>query len=261
MAPKIGLIGIVGNELKADLWGTLERVAKIGYQGMEGAGGIGVRAGLPIAEVKQKLAALKLEPVAHSVRLPSEPADQDRAIAAAKEIGCKYIIDYWGPVESKDQLLRQAAALEAFGARCRSEGLSFCYHNHNHEFAKFDGQYGLDILMSNTNPKHVLLELDIMWATYGGADPAAVIRKYAGRCPILHVKDVVEVPGGAETSNERKEVKFTEVGTGVVKLKAAMQAARECGVEWAVVEQDRMRDLAPWDSILLSYKNLKKALG
>lgn len=261
MAPKIGLIGIVSKELQEDLWGTLERVAKIGYQGMEGAGGLGARSGIPMAEVKQKLAALGLHPIAGSVRLPSEPADQDRSIARAKEAGCKYIIDYYAPVESKDQVLRTAEMLDAFGARCRKEGLSFCYHNHNHEFAKFDGQYALDILMANTDPKNVLVELDIMWVTYGGADPAAVIRQYAGRCPILHIKDVVVVPGGADTGNERKDVQFTEVGTGVVKLKAAMRAARDCGVEWAVVEQDKMRDLSPMDSIQVSYTNLKKALG
>jgi len=150
---------------------------------------------------------------------------------------------------------------DAFGARCRQEGLSFCYHNHNHEFAAFDGEYGLDILLGNTDPQNLLLELDVMWATYGGADPAAVIRRYAGRCPILHVKDVVVVPGGADTSNERKDVQFTEVGTGVVPLQAVAEAAHECGVQWCVVEQDRMRDLAPMDSMRVSYENLRKALG
>jgi sugar phosphate isomerase/epimerase len=261
MAPKIGLIGIVGEEMKADPWGTLERVAAIGYEGIEGGGGIGRRAGLSVSEVKQRMAALGLDIVAHSVRLPSEPADQDRSIAMTKEIGCRYIIDYYGPVESKDQLLREAEMLDAFGARCRREGLSFCYHNHNHEFARFDGQFALDILMESTDPKNVLLELDVMWATYGGTDPAAVIRQYAGRCPILHIKDVVEVPGGADTSNERKDVKFTEVGTGVVDLEAVAQAAHECGIEWCVVEQDRMRELAPMDSIRVSYGHLRKALG
>jgi sugar phosphate isomerase/epimerase len=261
MAPKIGLIGIVMEELKADLWGTLERVAKVGYKGQEGIGGHAVRTGLTPAEVKKRLAALGLDPIASGVRVPAPQAELDKAVALAKDLGVKYIINYWGPVESKDQLLKEAEAFDAFGARCLKEGLSFCYHNHNHEFAKFDGQCALDILLANTDPKHLLLELDIMWATYGGADPAAVIRQYAGRCPILHVKDVVEVPGGAVVNNDRKEVLFTEVGTGVVKLKAAMTAARECGVEWCVVEQDRMRDLAPMDSMQLSYKNLKKALG
>ncbi len=261
MAPKIGLIGIVGKEMEQDPWGTLEQVAKVGYQGIEGGGNIARRAGLSIAEVKEKMAALGLEIVAHSVRLPSEQADQDRAIATAQEIGCRWLISYWGPVETKDQLLQEAEMFDAFGARCRQEGLSFCYHNHNHEFTTFDGEYALDILMGNTDPENVHLELDVMWATFGGADPAAIIRRYAGRCPVLHIKDVVVVPGGAETSNERKDVQFTEVGTGVVDLQAVADAAQECGVAWCVVEQDRMRDLAPMDSIRVSYEHLKKALG
>jgi len=258
MALKIGLIGIVGQELKADPWGTLERIAEIGYEGIEGAAGIAQRAGVPIAELQEKMKDLGLEVVAHSVRLQDEKPDMDGPIATAKEVGCKYLIQYWGPCESKDQLLREAEVFDAFGARCRQEGLTFCYHNHNHEFATFDGQYGIDILMQNTDPQNVRLELDVMWATYGGADPAAVIRKYSGRCPVLHIKDVVEVPGGGVTNNERKEVLFTEVGTGVVDLPAVVDAAGECGAEWLVVEQDRMGELEPMDSIAVSYRNLAK---
>ncbi len=56
-------------------------------------------------------------------------------------------------------------------------------------------------------------------------------------------------------------MQFTEVGTGVVDLQAVADAAHECGVQWCVVEQDRMRDLAPMDSIRVSYENLRKALG
>ena len=115
--------------------------------------------------------------------------------------------------------------------------------------------------MANTDPKNVLLELDIMWATYGGADPAAVIRKYAGRCPILHIKDVVEVPGGAVTGQRAQRSPVHRGGHGRGEAEGRGEAASECGVEWCVVEQDRMRDLSPMDSIQLSYKNLKKALG
>jgi sugar phosphate isomerase/epimerase len=107
-----------------------------------------------------------------------------------------------------------------------------------------------------------MAELDIAWVTYGGADPAKMIRKHAGRCPILHVKDVLEVPGGGVASNDgRQETKFTEVGTGVVDLEGAVEAARESGVEWLTVEQDRMRNLSPMDSIRVSYNNLRRVLG
>jgi len=38
-------------------------------------------------------------------------------------------------------------------------------------------------------------------------------------------------------------------------------AARECGVKWLVVEQDRMRDLGPMESIRVSYENLGRLVG
>jgi sugar phosphate isomerase/epimerase len=70
------------------------------------------------------------------------------------------------------------------------------------------------------------------------------------------------VPEGGETGNEgRKSTEFTEVGTGVVNVEGVVEAARECGVDWLVVEQDRMRDLSPMESIRVSYDNLRRLVG
>jgi sugar phosphate isomerase/epimerase len=263
MALKIGLIGIIGEELKADPWGTLQRVAEIGYEGIEGAAGLARRADVSVAEVKVKLDGLGLASVAQGGTF-MDPDDEKlpRAIDAARESGADYVVSYWAPCESRDQVLTLAEALDAIGAKCREGGLTFCYHNHNQEFAAFDGEYGLDILLANTDPANVQAELDVAWVTYGGGDPVAMIHKYAGRCPILHMKDLAVVPEGGETGNEgRKETQFTEVGTGVVNTAGAVEAAREAGVEWLVVEQDRMRNLAPMDSIRVSYENLKRIVG
>ncbi|MFO7958940.1 MAG: sugar phosphate isomerase/epimerase [Candidatus Brocadiia bacterium] len=263
MALKIGLIGIIGDELKKDPWGTLEQVAEIGYDGIEGAAGIAGRVGLSVPEMKERLDELGLEAVAQGgVRLESDDEQIKQAISNARDIGCKYVVQYWGPVESREQLLEEAEFFDRVGEMCAEAGLKFCYHNHNHEFATFDGEYAMDILLANTNPDNVMAELDIAWVTYGGADPGQMIRKHAGRCPILHVKDVLEVPGGGVASNDgRQETKFTEVGTGVVDLEGAVEAARESGVEWLSIEQDRMRNLSPMDSIRVSYNNLRRVVG
>jgi len=263
MALKIGLIGIIGDELKKDPWGTLERVAEIGYDGIEGAAGIAGRVGLSVAEMKHRLHELGLEAVAQGGVQPESDEEQlQQVISDALDIGCRYVVQYWGPVESKEQLLEEAKFFDRVGEKCADAGLTFCYHNHNHEFATFDGEYAMDILLANTDPDNVMAELDVAWVTYGGADPASMIRKHAGRCPILHVKDLVEVPEGGEPSNEgRKRTKFTEVGTGVVDIEGAVEAARECAVEWLSIEQDSMRDLAPMDSIRVSYENLRRIVG
>jgi sugar phosphate isomerase/epimerase len=263
MALKIGLVGIIGDELKADPWGTLQRVAEIGYEGIEGAAGIARRAGITVAEARAKLDEMGLASVAQG-GVFMDPADEKlpQAIEAAAASGAKYVVSYWAPCESRDQVLKLAEALDAIGGKCREAGLTFCYHNHNQEFAAFDGEYGLDILLANTDPANVQAELDVAWVTFGGEDPVAMIRKYAGRCPILHMKDLAVIPQGGDTGNDsRNETQFTEVGTGIVNTAGAVEAAREAGVEWLVVEQDRMRDLAPMDSIRVSYENLKQIVG
>ncbi len=259
MTLKIGLIGIIGGELKEDPDGTLQEVGRVGYDGIEGGVGIASRAGLSVGELKARLEALGLESVANGgVLLPGDDEKADSAVQGALMLGARYVVSYWGPCEERDEVLGLAEFLDGFGARCRAEGLRFCYHNHNHEFARFGDERGLDVLMANTDPANVALELDVAWATYGGCDPGEIIRRYAGRCPLLHVKDLAEVPEGGQTGNEgRRETQFTEVGTGLVDVEGAVEAARECGVEWLVVEQDRMRDLEPMESIRVSYANLR----
>lgn len=264
MALKIGLIGIVGEEMKNDPWGTLERVAQIGYQGVEGTAGLASRTGLTADELQMRLASMGLKSVAQGLRLHDGQKGASETIAMARSLASKYIVQYWGPCDSVDQLKRQAELFDHVGAECREAGITFCYHNHNHEFAQFDGKYGLDILMENCDPRNVAVELDVAWVTYGGADPVAMIRKYAGRCPILHMKDILVVPNdgrGYAGNDEREGTQFTEVGTGVVNIQGVVDAARESGVKWLVVEQDRMRDLAPMDSARVSFENLKRFVG
>ncbi len=91
--------------------------------------------------------------------------------------------------------------------------------------------------------------MDIAWVTFGGEDPVRVLRRLAGRVPIIHVKDLWAL-------DERG--KFTAVGTGVVDVAGSMRAAAETGVEWAVVEQDQCRNLSAMDTVAVSYLNLKE---
>jgi sugar phosphate isomerase/epimerase len=72
----------------------------------------------------------------------------------------------------------------------------------------------------------------------------------AGHIPAIHVKDLYSL-------SERGQ--FTAVGTGVVKVKESIAAANETGVDWVVVEQDRLRNLTPFETITVSYLNLKEA--
>ncbi len=246
---KIGLIGIIGEEAKKDYWGAMAKVAEIGYRGIEGAGQLlegDVEANL------KRFHGLGLQVLAVSANRDRLRDDLDRIIANARALQAPRVCVWWGPCDTKESLLRDAEIYNASGAKLASEGLKLCYHNHAHEFRTwFNGVYALDILAEHTDPEAVFFELDIAWVTFGGEDPVKVLQRMAGRVPAIHVKDVCAV--GTE------EAQFTAVGTGVVKIQESVQAAIDTGVEWVVVEQDRLRNLTAFETLTVSYLNLKEA--
>jgi sugar phosphate isomerase/epimerase len=254
----IALIGIVNEDLEVDFFGTLGKIAGIGYQGMEfGIGSLDhVPASLP--EMKRRMDGLGLKTVNFHLMPHVLEGDFGGIVRKAHDLACPYLTLSWGPVESADQLRRDAQRYDGLGARCKADGLTLCYHNHDHELRQLGGRYALDILMENSDPAHLKGQFDVMWLRFGGVDPAAFLRKYAGRVPLIHLKDVARLEPGCETANGSHETMiFTEVGTGIVDFEAAVAAAKDAGVEWGAVEQDRMRHLSPWESITCSYLNLK----
>jgi sugar phosphate isomerase/epimerase len=143
-----------------------------------------------------------------------------------------------------------AKIADAAGALCLKNGLELIYHNHSFEFAKFDGQYGLDIFYGNTDPALVKAELDVYWLQHGGVVPAEYVRKYAGRLAIVHVKDM-------EDDADRS---FAEVGEGILDWPAILDAASESPCMWLLVEQDECKRPC-MESARISYTNLKRMLG
>jgi sugar phosphate isomerase/epimerase len=133
------------------------------------------------------------------------------------------------------------------GEKCMAKGVQFGYHNHEHEFEKFDGEYGLDIIYRNSDPRMVFAEIDTYWAEHAGVDPVEYIKKYSGRCPLIHLKDM-------EAGEEKF---FAEVGNGIMDMKGIVKAAKAAGAKWLIVEQDRCRRPAI-ESARMSFENLKK---
>jgi sugar phosphate isomerase/epimerase len=247
--PKLGIIGIVHEEAKQDFWGTMQRIAEIGYEGIEG--GTELLKGDVKANVAQ-FHGLGLQVATHSVNKEQlrDEKELDKVIREALELQTMDVTFWWDVVDTREQLLRDAELYNAAGARFTAEGLRFCYHNHAHEFQRtFNGVYSLDILAEHTDPKNLYFRLDVAWITIGGADPAHILHKMAGRVPAIHLKDIY---GTDETG------KWTAVGTGVVKIKESIDAAKEIGVEWMTVEQDQLRNLTGIETATVSYLNLKE---
>jgi len=150
--------------------------------------------------------------------------------------GVKRFVDELGPIAEK---LAQA-------------GMDFSYHNHSHEFVRYGDKTMMDMLYEWADPSLLKFELDVYWVQHGGADPALWVRKCAGREPLLHLKDMRITP--------QREQRYAEVGEGNLNWEAILAAAREGGVEWYLVEQDQCYDRDPFESLAISYRNLR-AMG
>src|SRR5215210_1465804 len=122
--------------------------------------------------------------------------------------------------------------LNRLGELCRREGVSFSYHNHDFEFAPLGGSTMWDVLVRETDPEVVHLELDLYWVRYGGADPEPLLRTLASRIPLVHLKDMAP-------DEQRSDL---PVGEGAMPWNPLLQAADAAGVEWYVAEQDNPTD-------------------
>ena len=238
------------NEMEKDFEGTLKKVADMGYDGVEFAGLFGRSA----AEVKALLAKYSLTAVSAHVPLAQMLRDIDAVIADYSEIGCKYIaIPYVeekyrpGTPDYPDTL----KTIEELGKKFAAAGITLMYHNHDFEFVKIDGKYGLDVMYETVPAEYLQTELDTCWVNVGGEDPAKYIAKYSGRTPVVHLKDfvmagkskpeklykLIGIDDGDDDS-ENSAFSFRCVGDGVQDIPSIIAAAEKSGAHWLIVEQD-----------------------
>ncbi|WP_342566121.1 sugar phosphate isomerase/epimerase [Paenibacillus sp. FSL R7-0345] len=178
--------------------------------------------------------------------------DLETLAAEHKLWNCKYIglgslpAEYQTSQEGYRSFVRQATDI----ARTLKEkhGLQFIYHNHDFEFERFDGVTGMDVLINESDAEVLGFELDLYWVQAGGGSPVNWVRKVEGRMQVVHLKDMAIV--------ERKPT-FAEIGEGNMNYPDIIEACRETGVEWYVVEQDVCRR-DPFESLAISLNYLKK---
>lgn len=231
-------------ETQKDFIGTLEKVAEIGYEGVEFAG----YGGLKASELRKTLDKLGLKAAGSHVGIELLKNNLEEVIDYNLEIGNKYIVCPWNEYKSREDYIETAKLFNKIGEKCREKGLEFCYHNHNHEFEIYDGEYGLDILYKNTDKDLVKAEIDAYWVTYAGVDPVEYLKKFSNRLPLIHLKDM-----------DKEDRSFTEIGNGIINFKEVIKIAKENGVKWLIVEQDVCKR-PPIESVKISFENLKKIL-
>lgn len=232
-------------ETEKDFAGTLKKVAELGYDGVEFAG----FGELSAKEVKALLDEYGLKASSSHVPLDRIQDDIENVIEEQKIIGSRYVVCPYILPEQRSEENYQALlqTLEKAEEACRKEGLTLCYHNHDFELEKMaDGRTVLETILDETK---TAAEFDIYWLTKAGEQPAEWIKKYAGRTPLVHLKDMT-------TDDEQF---FAELGTGGVNIGAVLETAEATNVEWWVVEQD-MTKRTPFESIEMSLDYLKTKL-
>jgi len=229
---------------------TLKKVAKIGYTAVQ-ISGLGA---VDPKDLARMLEDAGLVAAATHVGWERLRGDIDRLIADHKLWKCKHPAIAGLPEEyySAEGVKRFVDEVPSVAERLAREGMDVSYHNHHHEFIRYDGKTWLARLYEQASPKHVKAELDTYWVQAGGGDPAAWVKKCAGREPLIHLKDMAIGPN--------RDQRTVEVGEGNLNWPAILREARDGGVEWYLVEQDNTYGRDPFESLAISYRNLK-ALG
>jgi sugar phosphate isomerase/epimerase len=153
---------------------------------------------------------------------------------------------------SVDDWKHNADAFNKIGALCRKAGLSFAYHNHNVEFHKIGELVPYDLLLKQTNPELVQMEMDIGWVVAGGTDPLAYLTKYPNRYYSLHIKDLKN----QEIPNTEMKMVSAIIGKGMVDWKVVLAAARKTRVERAFLEIEEPYVPSPLEMVRESFDYL-----
>lgn len=265
----------VRDEADKDFFGTLEKIKEMGYQGVEFAGLFGHSP----AQIKKECERIGITPISAHVPLDDMIADIEGTVKAYKEIGCEYIAVPYVTEERRpgaEKFDETVEYIKKIGEECNKNDMTLLYHNHDFEFRKIDGEYGLDMLYRLVSADLLKTELDVCWVNVGGEDPANFVLKYSGRAPVVHLKDFVmkgkdkpkklyDLIGIDDESGEKEDedaFSFKPVGYGVQDMPSILDASVKAGAKWVVVEQDQPdKGNTPMNAAKMSREYLKKIGG
>jgi len=230
-APKLKKVGVqlysVRKEMMADAIGTLKKLGQIGYQEIESAQSEkGNYYGLEPKEIKKILKDQGM-----TLRSGHTHIDKNwqKSIDEAAEAGQEYIICSVlpSPGQTVGNYQKSADMFNQAGEQCKKSGIMFGYHNHASEFDTSEGKALYDVLLDNTQPGLVHMEMDLGWVIAAGKDPLAYFSKYPGRFPLWHLKDM--------SLTEKKSVEFGKGGVDIIGL---MKQAKQAGMKYYFIEQE-----------------------
>ncbi len=219
----------VRDHLDKDPDHTLKSLSDMGYAHVEMAG----TAGLEHEAFKVLLNKHGLTAVSSHLPYEKIVEQTESIIEEARLFDLEFVVVPWlGGDAFGDAHAWQSAAsqMNSAGAILRSAGIKLCYHNHAHEFAEYDGKTAFDHIFDHSESTNLGLELDTAWAAIGNSNVPALIDRFKGRLPLLHLKDYRLDSNG--------EPVLTELGHGIIKWGPILEAAQNAGVIWYIAELD-----------------------
>lgn len=237
----------VRKEMLEDNVGTLKKIASLGYKEIESAASEkGYYYGLKSAEIKKICNDLGMTLRSGHVHYDADKWQQ--TIDGAAESGQEYLIASVMPSKGQtvDNYKHAAELFNTAGEACKKSNIDFGYHNHDSEFEKDNGKVLYDVLLENTNPEFVKMEMDLGWVVVTGNNPLDYFSKYPGRFPLWHLKDM-----------DLKEKHSVEFGKGSLDIKKMLQNSKKSGMKYFFIEQEEYTGTA-FDCLAYNMDYLKK---
>lgn len=262
----------IRDSVESDMKAALAKVHELGYDGVEFAGLFGNNP----EDIREWCREYNLNPISAHIPLVDMIADPEGVFAAYKTIGVQYVVVPYVTEERRPGAEKFAETVEKIreiGKIAADMGMTLLYHNHDFEFKKIDGEYGLDLLYRSVPADYLQTEIDTCWANVGGENPADYVRKYTGRAPVVHLKDfhmsgklpkhlyaLIGLNDEAQ-DDEPSTFEFRPVGSGMQDMPSILEASVDAGAHWVIVEQDEpSMGLSRMDCIKKSRENLR-AMG
>ena len=243
------------DQFKKDVAQTLDQVRAFGITNVELAGTYGVAP----EKFKEQLDARRIKAISGHFSYEQCRDDIEGVAREAKLLGLEYAGCAWiphkGPFDEKT--CREAAAVfNRAGEALAKHGIKFFYHTHGYEFLPYRDGTLFDLLMAETNPEYVRIEMDVYWIVHPGQDPVKLLEKYGKRFELLHVKDMKRgTPGGF--TGQSDVTNNVPLGEGIIDWPNVFRAAKKAGVKWYFIEDESPTSVAQIPQSLRYLETLK----
>ena len=257
----------IRTDMSQDPLGTLQKLSAMGYKHVEHANYINRKFyGWSATEFKKILSDLGMTmPSGHTVMSYGKHWDAAKkdftdswkyTVEDAATVGQMFVISPSMEQNTRKDLNALKGFMEVFnkaGELCQKSGMKFGYHNHDFEFREKLGDQTLyDIILTETDPKLVMQQLDIGNMINGGAKALDVMQKYPGRFESMHVKDEITAKEGHE------KYESTILGKGIIPVKEIIDLGRKWGTKHFIIEQESYQGKTPLECMKEDIDIMKK---